>query len=192
MNTQIWTIPNGISLARLLGVPVFIWLIAGDQYLWGVFVLFIAGVSDYVDGKIARKFNQMSRLGELLDPAADRFYIISVLISLYYLDIIPLWILILLTSRDVILALLLIFLKRSNIAPLPVTFLGKAATFNLLYAFPLLLLTKVEGDLGSLALAESAFIFGWAFSIWGIALYLTTAVDYLIKGIAELRVKEGR
>jgi cardiolipin synthase (CMP-forming) len=190
VNAQIWTIPNALSVARLFGVPIFIWLIVSDRYLWGVTVLLIAGASDYFDGKIARKFNQMSRLGELLDPAADRFYIISVLISLYFLEIIPLWILILLTSRDIILAILLIVLKRAHIPPLPVTFLGKAATFNLLYAFPLLLLTKVEGDIGPISLSESAFILGWAFSIWGIALYLTTAADYLIKGITQLKVKK--
>lgn len=185
-----WTIPNMLSVARLLGVPLFIWLIANERYLWGVALLALAGASDYLDGKIARKFNQMSRLGELLDPAADRFYIISVLISLYYLEIIPLWILLLLFSRDLLLTILLLLLKRSKIAPLPVTFLGKAATFNLLYAFPLLLLTKVEGNIASLAVAEIAFIIGWAFSIWGIALYLTTAVDYLIKGIRLLKVEK--
>jgi cardiolipin synthase len=180
-----------LSVIRLLGVPVFIWLIANDRYLWGVALLALAGVSDYLDGKIARRFNQMSRLGELLDPAADRFYIISVLVSLYYLEIFPLWILAIILMRDLILGILLFLLKRSDLAPLPVTFLGKAATFNLLYAFPLLLLTKVEGDFGPLALADTAFIIGWAFSIWGIALYLTTGCDYLMKGVRQLQEKKS-
>jgi cardiolipin synthase len=187
MNSAIWTIPNALSLLRLLGVPIFIFFVRAEEFTLAFFLLLLAGLTDYLDGKIARRFNQMSRLGELLDPAADRLYIIAVLISLYFLDVIPLAVLLLIVVRDLTLALLLAVMKRNQIAPFKITYLGKAATFNLLYAFPCLLLTLHGNDL----VAEAAFIFGWAFSAWGIGLYLLTGGQYFQSGIRALRIPKG-
>ena len=172
---QVWTIPNLLSLLRLLGVPLFLYLILGPRADgWALAVLAFAGISDYLDGKIARRFNMQSRLGELLDPAADRLYIIATLIGLSIRDIVPWWLALSLIARDLLLAPTIPILKRHGSGPLPVAFMGKAATFNLLYAFPLLLLGVGEQWWNSLA-----YSFAWAFAIWGAVLYWVTAGIYL-------------
>lgn len=176
--SKILTIPNLLSLLRLLGIPVYFWLIANERFGMAVGLLFVAGATDYLDGKIARAFNQGSRIGELLDPAVDRLYILAILLSFLQLGLMPSWIVVVILFRDLFLGGLLIVMRRFAIAPFKVTYLGKAATFNLLYAFPLLLLTKIDERW----ISDLAFIFGWAFSSWGIALYLVTGISYALLG----------
>lgn len=173
---RILTVPNGLSLLRLLGVPLFLWLILSPHADgWAIILLMVSGATDYFDGRIARRWpSQASSLGVLLDPAADRLYIVATLVGLSVRDIIPWWLAILLVARDLLLAGTLPVLRSHGYAPLPVHFLGKAATFNLLYAFPLLLL----GD-GSTATATAARSAGWAFVIWGTCLYWYAAAVYL-------------
>lgn len=172
---RVLTLPNVLSFARLLGVPVFLWLILVPQADgWAIALLVVSGITDWLDGYLARRWNQITRVGQLLDPIADRLYILATLFGLLLRDIIPLWLVILLVSRDVLMAVVLAALKRRGITGLPVHFIGKAATFNLLYAFPLLLL----GD-GSGTIAEICRIFGWAFAIWGTALYWWAGALYL-------------
>jgi cardiolipin synthase len=126
---------------------------------------------------------QESRLGELMDPAVDRLYIITVLIAMYVTEVLPIWVLALIAIRDISLGLLLILMKSQGIPPFVVTYLGKAATFNLLYALPLLLLTKSSSGV----LADTAYVFGWGFAGWGIALYLWTGMSYARAGLRSLR-----
>lgn len=182
---QYLTIPNGLTALRGLGVPLFIWL-ALDLHAdgWAILVLAIGGVTDYLDGKLARMWNQTSRFGELADPAIDRIYILATLIVLYMREALPLWSILLLLGRDLILSLVTIALTRKGLPPLKVTYIGKAATFNLLYAFPLLLLALDTSWVGT-----TAFIFGWAFAIWGIALYLFTGVSYFRSAMKSIRVR---
>jgi cardiolipin synthase len=172
---RVLTVPNILSALRLLGVPLFLWLIlVPEADWWAIVVLAIAGFTDWLDGYLARKWHQISRVGQLLDPIADRLYILATLIGLLLRGIVPLWFVILLVSRDLIMSVVLAVLKRRGVTGLPVHFLGKAATFCLLYAFPLLLL----GD-GTGWLADPAKIVGWAFAVWGTALYWWAAVLYL-------------
>ena len=172
---RVVTLPNVLSALRLVGVPVFLWLILVPQADGlAVVLLAVAGFTDWLDGYLARRWHQISRVGQLLDPVADRLYIFATLIGLLIRGIIPLWFVLLLVSRDLILAVVLVFLKGRGVTGLPVHFLGKAATFCLLYAFPLLLL----GD-GSGWLADAARVCGWAFAVWGTALYWWAAVLYL-------------
>jgi len=175
---RIWTIPNALSALRLVGVPVFLWLVLGPEADGAALgVLAFAGVSDYLDGKLARALNQASRLGALLDPLADRLYILSTIIALTVRDIVPLWFAVALLARDVALLALPPLLRRIGVwVALPVHYLGKAATFNLLYAFPLLLLSA-----GDSWLATAARPVGWAFAIWGIALYWWSGVLYFVQ-----------
>jgi cardiolipin synthase len=171
---RVLTIPNIISIIRLAGVPLFLWLIlVPEADGWALLVLALSGISDYLDGYLARKLNQTSKLGEILDPVADRLYILSTVIGLAWRDIIPWWLAILLPARDLFLWGLVPFLRTRGYSALPVHFLGKAATANLLYAFPLLLL----GD-GSGLVAMLAKVFGWAFAIWGTALYWWAGLLY--------------
>jgi cardiolipin synthase (CMP-forming) len=172
---RILTVPNAISMARLAGVPVFLWLVLGPKADWWAFGLLIAaGFSDWLDGKLARAWNQQSRLGQVLDPAADRLYIAATLIGLAVRGIIPWWLVAVLVSRELVLGVALLALRRHSYGPLQVSFVGKAATLCLLYAFPLLLLGSHAGDV-----ALVTRVTGWAFAIWGSALYWWAAALYL-------------
>lgn len=171
---RIWTLPNTVSLLRLLGIPLFLWLVLGPKAdLWALAVLALAGFTDWLDGYLARRLDQASDLGELLDPVADRLYILAVVIGLAVRDIVPWWVAVILPLRDLLLWALVPFLRTRGYSALPVHFLGKAATFNLLYAFPLLFLGEGEGQVALLAR-----VFGWAFAMWGIALYWWAGLLY--------------
>jgi cardiolipin synthase len=171
---RVWTIPNIISIVRLAGVPLFLWLILGPEADgWALVVLMLSGVTDYLDGFLARKLNQTSTLGAILDPVADRLYILSTVVGFAARDIIPIWLAVLLPLRDALLWVLVPFLRTRGYSSLPVHFLGKAATAALLYAFPLLLLGDGEGVVATLAK-----VFGWAFAIWGTALYWWAGLLY--------------
>ena len=174
MEERILTIPNALSFVRLLLVPVFLWLVLGPQRdELALAVLMVSGVTDYLDGKLARSLNQTSKIGAILDPVADRFFILAVVIGLGYRDIIPWWLAVILPLRDVFLFSLVPFLRTRGYSSLPVHFLGKAATASLLYAFPLLLLGDATGTV-----ADLANVFGWAFTVWGVALYWWAGVLY--------------
>jgi CDP-diacylglycerol--glycerol-3-phosphate 3-phosphatidyltransferase len=178
---RVFTVPNLLSLLRLLGVPLFLWLLLGphaDTAALGV--LMFAGVSDYLDGKLARWLHQTSRLGVLLDPAADRLYILATLVAFVLRDIIPWWLAALIVGRDLVLGGCLLVLRRYGYGPPQVHYLGKAATLNLLYAFPLLLLGAGTGTL-----ADISRPIGWAFTIWGTAMYLWAGVLYVVQ-VAQL------
>lgn len=178
---RVVTVPNAISTARLVGVPLFLYLLLGPHDdLAALFVLILAGVSDWADGVLARRLNQYSRLGELLDPAADRLYILATLLGLVLRDIIPWWLAALIVGRDLVLGVALVVLRRYGYGPLPVHYLGKAATFNLLYAFPFLLLAARSG-----AVADAARPVAWAFTLWGTGLYLWAGGLYLLH-VAQL------
>jgi len=179
---RVLTIPNVLSGIRILGAPVFLWLILGpkaDGLALGV--LMLSGATDYFDGALARRLNQTSRLGQLLDPAADRLYILATLVGLTIRDVIPLWLTLFLVARDVMLTGCVPRLRRLGYGPaLPVHYLGKAATFNLLYAFPFLLLADHSGP-GMSEVQTLASVFGWAFAIWGTALYWWAGILYVIQ-----------
>jgi cardiolipin synthase (CMP-forming) len=174
---RIWTVPNALSIARLLGVPVFLWLVLGPHADgWAVILLIAAAASDWLDGKLARALHQESRLGQVLDPTADRLYIGVMLIGLAIRGIIPWWLVGVLVGRELVLAVALLRLRSRGWEPLQVSFVGKAATLCLFYAFPLLLLGAYSGDA-----ALVAKVVGWAFVVWGTALYWAAAGVYLLQ-----------
>ena len=185
VSSRVLTIPNAISFARLLLVPVFAVLLATGNDGWAFVVLAASAASDWLDGVLARRLGQVSRLGQLLDPAADRLFIVVTLVALAWRDIIPWWLLVVLVLRDVVLGVLLLVLARAGYAPLPVHLAGKAGTFALLYAFPLLLLSEWSSWLGTVA-----GVFGWAFALWGVALYWFAGGLYLAQAARLLRTAE--
>src|SRR6185503_17374599 len=158
--------------------PAFLYLLLAKHSTgWAVAVLIFSGASDWADGKIARLVaNQSSRLGELLDPAVDRIYMITVPVALAVAGIVPWWIVITLIGRDALLAATLPVLRSRRLSALPVTYIGKAATFALMSGFPLVLLGQFDGLWSRVVLAC-----GWAFLIWGMAMYLWSGVLYLIQ-----------
>jgi cardiolipin synthase len=184
---RVWTWPNALSVLRLLGVPLFLWLLLGPEADgWAVAVLMVSGFTDWLDGKLARWLDQSSRLGALLDPAADRLYIVSTLIALALRGIVPLWVVALLVGRELVLAVALLVLRRYGYPPLQVHYLGKAATLLLLYAFPGLLLADGTGWL-----ATAIEPFAWAFTIWGTALYVLAGVLYVIQVAGIVRAERA-
>jgi cardiolipin synthase len=176
---RIVTWPNALSAARLAGVPVFLWLVIGPRTATADVIaaglLGFAGISDWLDGKLARMLNQTSRLGQLLDPAADGLYIAVTIIALAVRGIIPWWLFGALAARGACVAVALLVLRqRTDYAALQVSFIGKAATLCLMYAFPLLFLGAHGG-----AVSEVVRIIGWAFAVWGVILYWWAALLYL-------------
>jgi len=189
VSDRVLTVPNVLSVLRLLGVPVFLWAILAEHDAIALVTLMLSGLSDYLDGKIARRFGLESRLGQLLDPFADRLYIATTLFGLAWRDIIPWWLVWALVGREVLLAAVLWWVKRHGQVGLPVHFVGKAATFNLLYAFPLLLLGQ-----GTSGFAEWALPIGWAFAWWGTVLYWVAGVMYIVQArqVVALRTATAR
>lgn len=171
-------IPNALTLLRALGVPLFLYLfLVADRPVLSFVVIALGGVTDYLDGKIARALNQTSDFGAKFDPSVDRLYIAAVIIALASQEYLPWSLVIALLIRDLLLIFVVTYQKIRNIPFLQVSFLGKAATFNLLYAFPFLLLEEVK------YVGGWCFVIGWAFAIWGIALYFYTGLQYLVKGL---------
>ncbi len=174
---EIFTLPNLLSAIRILLVPVFLWLVlVPEADLTAIGVLIVSGFTDYLDGKLARKMGQTTRLGAILDPVADRLYILAAVVGLGLREVIPWWLAVAVPLRDVLLFSLVPFLRTRGFSSLPVHFLGKAATAGLLYAFPLLLLGDGDG-----AIANLARVFGWAFTIWGVGLYWWAGVLYVFQ-----------
>ena len=189
LSDRVWTVPNALSVLRLLGVPLFLWLLLGPHADgWAIVVLALSGVSDWADGKLARLLDQGSRLGALLDPAADRLYIVATLVALAIRDVIPLWLVLVLVGRELVLGLTLLVLRRYDYPPLQVHYLGKAATFLLLYAFPILLLAQGTGLVAAIAAPVA-----WAFTIWGTGLYVLAGVLYVAQAAGLVRAaRAGR
>ncbi len=179
---RVLTVPNLLSALRLVGVPVFLWLILSRHDGWALLVLMLSGVTDYLDGKIARRFGLVSKIGALLDPIADRLYILTTLLGLAWRDVIPWWLVVVLLGREVFGGLVLLWVRRYGYGSLPVHFVGKAATFNLLYAFPLLLL----GD-GDSTFASIARPIGWGFAWWGTVLYWVAGILYAAQAAGLVR-----
>jgi cardiolipin synthase (CMP-forming) len=182
---RVVTVPNLLSLLRLAGVPLFLWLLLGPRADgWALVVLMVGGVTDWLDGKLARLLDQYSALGALLDPAVDRLYILAALVALGARGVVPWWAVGVLVARDVVLGVCLVVLRARGFGPFRVTYLGKSATFLLLYAFPLLLLGVGVNPLTWLALP-----LGYAFAVWGIALYLYSGLLYLAQFGLALRAR---
>ncbi|TDE92567.1 CDP-alcohol phosphatidyltransferase family protein [Occultella glacieicola] len=171
---RVLTVPNVISLIRLLLVPVVGYLILTGEYVPAFVVLVVAGVSDWLDGVIARRFHQTSKLGKLLDPMADRLFIFVTLVGLCVQGVVPWWLLIATATKDLLVTACLPFMFRRGYPGFPVHVAGKSGTFALMYAFPLLLLAQVPGVVG-----EVAFVLGWASAIWGVFLYWCAGAIYL-------------
>ncbi|HET9144391.1 CDP-alcohol phosphatidyltransferase family protein [Actinophytocola sp.] len=180
---RLLTVPNVLSIIRLAGVPLFLWLLLGPQADgWALLVLVASGVTDWLDGKLARWLNQTSRFGALLDPLADRLYTLAAVVGFVIRDIVPWWVAAVLIARDLLVMVCIARLRRAGFGPPEVTYIGKAATFVLMYAFPLLLLAQ-----GGSTAATIARPFAYAFAIWGSALFLWSGLLYVVQTRSALR-----
>jgi cardiolipin synthase len=175
LSDKVLTWPNFLSALRLALVPVFLWLILIDENLLAFSILAFSSFTDWLDGYLARKLNQMTRLGQLLDPAADRLYILASLVGLAFTEKVPWWLVVVVVGRDFLLFFTLPFLAQVGYGPLPVNYSGKAGTFALLYAFPLMLLPAVLPQEWAVVIYPIA----WGFAFWGIWLYWWAGAIYL-------------
>ncbi len=175
---RVLTIPNVLSAIRLVLVPVFLYLLlATDAYGWAVAILMFSGFSDWADGKIARLVpNQSSQLGALLDPLVDRIYMVAVPVGMGFAGVVPWWLVATLVGRDLVLAATLPVVRSRGLTALPVTYIGKAATFALMSGFPLVLLGQWDATWSRVIGAC-----GWGFLLWGVGMYLWSAVLYLLQ-----------
>jgi len=166
VSSRVVTVPNVLTVLRLLLIPVFLVLVVAGQYGWALATVALSSLTDFADGFIARRFNQVSRVGQLLDPAADRLFILSTLLGIALAGIVPWWFLAIVVARDVLLLVLGIGLANLGFGPLPVHHLGKMGTFCLLFGFPVLLLGAAFP-----VLAPVSDPIGWGVAIWGAFLY---------------------
>ncbi|MCL2784122.1 MAG: CDP-alcohol phosphatidyltransferase family protein [Propionibacteriaceae bacterium] len=181
--TRILTIPNILSFIRLAGIPIFLWCLLGLRSdVIAILVLVLSGVTDFLDGYLARIWKQVSRLGQVLDPIADRLYILAIIVGLAVREVLPWELVIVLIARDLMLATLIPALRARGYASLPVHFLGKIATFCLLYAFPLILL-------GNQVFPGALFFstLGWAVVLWGTFFYWWSGILYMFQGVSFIR-----
>jgi cardiolipin synthase len=183
---RVLTIPNVISFARLLGVPLFLYLfLVAHADVAALVVLAVGGTTDWVDGYIARRLRQVSRLGELLDPFADRLYILATLLAFTVREVVPWQFTAALLAREAMLGVCLVVLRRHRYGPPPVHYVGKTATFILLGAFPLLLLASV--GVGSAV----AGAIGWGLAWWGLILYWVAGALYVLQAVGLVRAARG-
>lgn len=174
VSSRIVTIPNVLTLLRLLLIPAFLVLVAVGEYGWALLTVVVSSLTDFLDGFVARRFGQVSRVGQLLDPAADRLFILSTLVGIAVAGIVPWWFVAIVVLRDVLLLALGVVLANLGHGPLPVHHLGKMGTFCLLFGFPVLLLGAAFPVLSPV----SAPI-GWGVAIWGAFLYWWAGWVYL-------------
>lgn len=171
-------IPNALTLLRAIGVPAFLYFfIVADKPLVSFFIIALGGVTDYLDGKVARALNQTSDFGAKFDPTVDRLYIAAILIAFAAENYLSRTLVISILIRDLILLIMVVYQSIRKISYVEVSYLGKAATFNLLYAFPLLLLQDIQ------YIGVISYVIGWAFAIWGVGLYFYTGIQYLYRGL---------
>jgi cardiolipin synthase (CMP-forming) len=183
VSSRILTLPNVLSLLRILLVPVFLLLLIEGQDGAALLVLVISSGTDFLDGFLARRLHQISRLGQLLDPAADRLYIFAALIGLAVRELVPWWIMVIVLGRDIFMLLLGIVLANFGFGPLPVHQLGKVATFCLFYALPMIMLGAAFP-----AFAWWSQPIGWAFALWGAFLYWWAGIIYAIETMRVIRL----
>jgi cardiolipin synthase len=186
VSTRIVTIPNILSLFRLLLIPVFFVLLIFGHFGWALVLIAVSSITDFVDGYIARHFNQVTRLGQLLDPAADRLFILSTLVGLGWVGVLPWWFIAAIVARDVLLLVLGIVLANHRFGPLPVHHLGKMGTFAILFSMPVILLASAVPSTAWLALP-----IGWAAGIWGVFLYWWAGVAYALQAARMIRDVRG-
>ncbi|MEO8261159.1 MAG: CDP-alcohol phosphatidyltransferase family protein [Pseudolysinimonas sp.] len=183
VSDRIVTIPNLLSFFRLLLIPVFLVLLVNGQYIWALVVLVGSSLTDFVDGFVARHFDQVTRVGQLLDPAADRLFIFSTLIGLAWTGFIPWWLTGVILARDLLLLILGVILANFGYGPLPVHHLGKMGTFALLTAMPLLVLGAAFPAIG-----EVTDPIGWAAALWGVFLYWWAGILYALEAGRLIRI----
>jgi cardiolipin synthase (CMP-forming) len=183
---RIFTVPNVITLVRLLCIPLFVWLLFGAHRQTAAAVLLaLLGATDWVDGFVARRYGQVSTFGKVLDPTADRILVGTAVISILIYGAVPLWFGIATIAREVLVSAMVLLLAAMGAARIDVLWVGKAGTFGLMFAYPTFLL----GD-GTAGWQEPIRVIAWVTGLIGLALAWWAAGSYIAPARRALR--EGR
>lgn len=172
---RILTLPNAITTARLLAIPVFVWLLFGrENRAAAAALLGVLGATDWVDGFVARRYDQVTELGKVLDPVADRLLLAVAVISILIDGSVPLLVAVLALVRESLVAVVALVLAAKGAKRIDVTLMGKAGTFCLLTSFPLFLASA-----STLSWAGVAEVLAWAFVVPGLVLSYASAAGYV-------------
>ncbi|HEV8013234.1 MAG TPA: CDP-alcohol phosphatidyltransferase family protein [Pontimonas sp.] len=178
-SSRIFTLANAVSVIRLMAIPVFLWLVIEDQLLIAFVLLVVAVLTDFVDGMIARRMNEITKLGQFLDPFADRLFIAATVIALAIQDVVPWWFVIAVMLRDALLGIGGVVMARYGAATLPVKWWGKVATFAMLVVLPLFLLGAVFPEVGQITNPIA-----WVLALATVVLYWVVGFSYLFDAIS--------
>jgi cardiolipin synthase (CMP-forming) len=185
--TDRWlTVPNAISVIRLCCIPLFLWLLFGrDQRSDAAILLAVLGATDWVDGYIARHFGQVSTLGKILDPTADRLLLAVAVVAILVDGSVPVVVAVLAIARETLVGATALVLAAMGARRIDVTWSGKAGTFGLLCAFPLFLAGNSD-----LSWADTADVLAWLCAVPGLVLSYVAAAGYV--PLARRALTEGR
>lgn len=184
---RIFTVPNALSVVRLLCVPLFLWLLFGrENRAAAAYLLGALGATDWVDGYVARRFDQVSTVGKVLDPVADRILLGVGIVAILVDGSVPAWIAWLVIVREVGISVATIALAALGARRIDVQWVGKAGTLALMFAFPLFLGSHAD-DLGW---EDLAGVLAWVFVIPGLVLSWYAALTYI--PVARTALQEGR
>ncbi|PJM79954.1 CDP-alcohol phosphatidyltransferase family protein [Bifidobacterium scaligerum] len=182
-----FTVPNLISAFRIISIPFITVLISRHEMLASLVLIAVSSASDGLDGIIARKFNQVSKIGQILDPIADRLLIFCSILALGIAGIIPWWMLIVVGLRDLWMAIQVLWLAQYGYGPLPVHFVGKTGTALLMMS----IVGLIFADLGRTTFFHTLYLAALAAGIWGIAMYWLAGYIYTRQGVGLLRKELG-
>jgi cardiolipin synthase len=183
---RILTVPNGITLVRLACIPVFLWLLFGTSHQTAAAVLLaVLGATDWIDGFVARRYHQVSTVGKVLDPFADRVLVVTAVIAIIVYGAVPVWFGVATLAREVVVSAAVLLLASLGAARIDVLWVGKAGTFALMFAYPAFLL----GD-GTAAWQEPVRVIAWVTGIIGLTLAWVAAASYV--PVARKALADGR
>ncbi len=183
-SSKVLTLANAVSVIRLMAIPVFLWLVIEDRLLAAFILLVAAVLTDFVDGMIARRMNEITKLGQFLDPFADRLFIAATVVALAIQNVVPWWFVIAVMLRDVLLGVGGVVMARYGAATLPVKWWGKVATFGLLFVLPLFLLSVMVTEHLSESVGAGLMIVAWPIAVAAVVLYWLVGFSYLFDAIA--------
>jgi cardiolipin synthase len=185
---RVLTVPNVISFGRLLCIPWFLWLLlAQEERIAAAILLAVLGATDWVDGWIARRYDQGTELGKVLDPVADRLLLIAAGVALLIDGAVPIWVGVLVLAREAVISVAVLWLAAAGARRIDVQWVGKAGTLALMFALPGFLLIDAL-DHG--ALRDFLIFATWCFTIGGLALSYWAAAGYV--PLARQALREGR
>lgn len=183
---RVFTVPNVVTMARLLCIPLFVWLLFGAREQTAAAILLaVLGATDWVDGYVARHFGQVTTLGKVLDPLADRVLVGTAVISILVYGAVPLWFGIATIAREVLVSAMVLLLASLGASRIDVLWVGKAGTFGLMFAYPTFLL-----GYGDASWQEPIKVIAWVTGIVGLALAWYAAGSYI--GPARKALRDGR